>query len=322
MLELVNVSNFILNGINLTVKRGELFVLMGANGAGKTTLLNAIAGIVPYSGRILLDGCDITKHPPEMRNIGYVFQDLLLFPHMSCYENIVFGAKLKGVFDRQRLDEIIEVLKIGHLLKKKPGQLSGGEAQRIALARVLLIRPRLLLMDEPFSKLDRKTAEDMRLELKRLQKEIGITTVFVSHNRSEAALLADRIGFLDRGVLKWVKDSDRIELSGNIQRQGGDVFLNIWGLNLRLDGYNNSGSVRVVVDVSKLILSPKSNRNCFECTIRRLEFVDGGAMVLLDFKKGDKSIELNLRNVNLNSIASGRAFLCFPEDSLNVIFLN
>ncbi|AEA33113.1 ABC transporter ATP-binding protein [Hippea maritima] len=202
MIELRNVSNHILKNIDLEIKRGELFVLLGPNGAGKTTLLDVIAGITPYEGDVFIDEKNMKGVLPEDRDIGYVFQGLFLFPHMNVYENVVFPLKLKAKKRlKERLDELIEMFELGGIINRMPNQLSGGEAQRVALARALAVEPKILLMDEPFSKLDTETSHKLRLELKRLHKKLSITALFVTHNKDEANFLADRICFIKNGEI-------------------------------------------------------------------------------------------------------------------------
>ena len=209
-LELVNlVKRFgevvAVNGVNLSVAPGSLVALLGPSGCGKTTTLRMIAGLEPpSSGDILFDGESVRGTPPERRNIGMVFQRYVLFPHMNVEKNVSFGLRMRGV-DRGEVDrrvaEVLGVVQLTGFGKRFPSQLSGGQQQRVAIARTVVTDPRLLLMDEPLSNLDAKLREEMRSFIIDLQKRLGITTVFVTHDQVEAIELADRVGVIFGGEL-------------------------------------------------------------------------------------------------------------------------
>ncbi len=193
------------DGISLDLARNEFFALLGPSGCGKSTLLRMLAGFeVPTAGRILLDGQDITALKPERRPLNLMFQSYALFPHMTVARNIAYGLEMERLPRpeiRARVDEIMAVTDLATLADRKPDQLSGGQKQRVALARALVKRPRVLLLDEPLGALDRKLRERMQLELKRLQHEVGITFVIVTHDQEEALVMADRIAILRDGRL-------------------------------------------------------------------------------------------------------------------------
>ncbi len=199
------IGGFILRDICLDVGEGEYFVLTGANGAGKTTLVKLIAGLkTPDSGDIFICGKSVTKIPPWKRNIGYVPQDYVLFPHRTVRANIAFGLEVRTVNKKQvekEVDRTADLLGISDLLDRMPGELSGGEQQKVSSARALILKPSVLLLDEPVSSIDEDARDIMCRELKKIQREIRITTIHVSHNKMETELVADRIGHLTNGVI-------------------------------------------------------------------------------------------------------------------------
>lgn len=226
----VDLKEFHLREVELDVAAGEYFVVLGPTGAGKTVLLETIAGLFqPHRGRVLMDDEDITHIPPEDRGIGFVYQDYVLFPHLSVAENIAFGLRLNrhppapfpfnalrrlvrrarpskepNTQVRQNVQEIAQLLSIDHLLHRQPVTLSGGEQQRVALARALVVNPRLLLLDEPLSALDPETREALQRELARVHRELGTTTLHVTHDFEEAVALGDRIAVVHEGRIVQV----------------------------------------------------------------------------------------------------------------------
>jgi putative spermidine/putrescine transport system ATP-binding protein len=195
-----------LDRVSLTIATGEFFALLGPSGSGKTTCLRLIAGFDrPDSGQILLDGEDVTDVPPYDRNVNTVFQDYALFPHMSVAENVAYGLRVRGVGAAERLKrarEMLELVRLADFGDRRPSQLSGGQKQRIALARALINQPKVLLLDEPLGALDLKLREEMQAELKGLQKRLGITFVFVTHDQGEALSMADRVAVFSQGRIE------------------------------------------------------------------------------------------------------------------------
>ncbi len=189
--------------VSLEVADGEFVVLLGPSGCGKTTVLRTVAGLeTPDHGRVWIGGRDVTRLPPGRRDIGMVFQSYALFPHMRVFDNVAFGLRMRGVPEaeqRRRVQEVAELLQIADLLDRYPAQLSGGQRQRVAVARALVVRPQVLLMDEPLSNLDALLRLHMRAELKRLHREVGSTTVYVTHDQVEAMSLGDRVAVLRDG---------------------------------------------------------------------------------------------------------------------------
>ena len=198
----------VLRDIDLVIEPGEFFALLGPSGSGKSTLLRVIAGFAfPQSGRVLVDGQDISRVPPWERNIGMVFQNYALWPHMTVWQNVAFGLeerKLPRAEIERRTADALDLVGLRDLAARRPSQISGGQQQRIALARTIAIEPKVLLLDEPLSNLDAKLRVHMRTELLALQRKLGITTIFVTHDQEEALSIADRVAVLDQGVIQQV----------------------------------------------------------------------------------------------------------------------
>jgi putative spermidine/putrescine transport system ATP-binding protein len=194
--------------LDLDIGKGELIALLGPSGCGKTTTMRAIAGLLPVkSGHIRLDGVDMTRTPPNKRAVGLVFQSYALFPHLSVYENVAFGLKLKGMRGSE-LDQKVRggltSVGLSSFADRKPAELSGGQQQRVALARSMVMEPKVLLLDEPLSNLDARLRLEMRTELQRVQKETGVTMIFVTHDQTEALSLADRIVVMKNGAIEQI----------------------------------------------------------------------------------------------------------------------
>lgn len=203
------------DGIDLEIESGEFVTLVGPSGCGKTTTLRTIAGFeTPTTGTVSIGGVDVTDVPPYERNTGMVFQDFALFPHLSVYENVAYGMEVSGDFDRETIDarvaEMLELVELPEVGDRRPDQLSGGQQQRIALARALAPEPDALLLDEPLASLDKKLREQMQIELRRIQQEVGITTVFVTHNQEEALTMSDRLAVMNRGRFEQVGDPETL----------------------------------------------------------------------------------------------------------------
>jgi len=206
-IKLKNISKYICKNINLEIFDKELLVLLGPNGAGKSTLLNVIAGLIDYEGSVFFGNKPIDRLPANKRKIGYLFQELNLFPHFDVAANIAYGLRIQKQSQdeiRTRVEELLQIMKIKHLSSRYPKELSGGEKQRVALARALANSPRILLLDEPMNSLDYRTSKYLRTEFKILQKKLGITTIYVTHNFYEAEEMAERIAVLDRGRVEQI----------------------------------------------------------------------------------------------------------------------
>lgn len=194
--------------VSLTFTPGGFNTLLGPSGCGKTTLLRSIAGFVaPESGRILIGGEEVTHQPPWTRSIGFVFQSYALWPHMSVFDNVAYGLRLRKVKGRElerRVRALLETVGLTSLHDRSPGALSGGQQQRVALARALVLEPSVLLLDEPLANLDARLRVEMRQEIRRLQRELKITTIFVTHDQEEALELSDRVAVMSRGRVAQV----------------------------------------------------------------------------------------------------------------------
>jgi spermidine/putrescine ABC transporter ATP-binding subunit len=196
------------DAVDLTVHEGELLSLLGPSGCGKTTTLNLIAGFLePTAGRVVIDGEDVTRRPAHARDLGMVFQSYALFPHLSVFHNVAFGLRERRVPKSEiapRVRAALALVRLEGREHERPAHLSGGMQQRVALARALVYRPRVLLLDEPLAALDKKLREEMRGELREIQRSVGITTIFVTHDQAEALALSDRIAVMDRGRVEQV----------------------------------------------------------------------------------------------------------------------
>lgn len=200
--------------INLEIEDGEIMTLLGPSGCGKTTTLRSIAGfLTPDEGEIYLGDRQVTDLPPERRDIGFVFQNYALWPHMTVYDNLAFGLRLKRIPKseaKSRVDQALAMVRLSGFADRYPRQLSGGQQQRIALARALVIEPTVLLLDEPLSNLDAQLREEMRFEIRELQKNLGITAVYVTHDQAEALALSDRIAVMNKGIITQIGNPKEI----------------------------------------------------------------------------------------------------------------
>ncbi|GIH51897.1 ABC transporter ATP-binding protein [Microbispora rosea] len=242
-------------GVSLAIAEGEFFSLLGPSGCGKTTSMRMIAGFEdPTQGVVRLHGEDVTSVPPNKRDINMVFQSYALFPHMNVWDNVAFGLKRKKVPDaeiKRRVGEILEVVDLVGREKRRPKEMSGGQQQRVALARALVNRPRALLLDEPLGALDLKLRQAMQIELKRIQREVGITFVYVTHDQSEALTMSDRIAVMNDGLVEQLAEPREIYerpaskfvagfigtsnlLSGTVQQITGDTAVLALGASDRI----------------------------------------------------------------------------------------
>ena len=233
-----------LDGLNLTIRAGELVALLGPSGCGKTTALRLVAGLEDAdAGRVVVDGRDVTLQPASHRDTGMVFQAYSLFPHMTAHENVAFGLRMRKVGSderRRRAGEMLELVGLSEVAGRYAHQLSGGQQQRVALARALAIQPQVLLLDEPLSALDAKVRAQLRDEIRRIQLEVGITTLFVTHDQEEALAIADRVGVMKEGRIEQLGPPTEI-----YSRPATSFVAEFVGLSNRLAGTVSGSTVTV-----------------------------------------------------------------------------
>ncbi|USS39987.1 tungstate ABC transporter ATP-binding protein WtpC [Thermococcus aggregans] len=332
-------KEFKLRNISFEVKENEYFIILGPSGAGKTLLLEIIAGIfMPDSGRIFMDGEDITFLPPEKRNLAYIPQNYALFPHMKVYDNIAYGLKLRKIpkneIDR-KVKEIAETLEISHLLHRKPGTLSGGEAQRVAIARALVLEPRVILLDEPFANLDPQTRAKLIQEMKRWRKELNFTALHVTHSFEEAVSLGDRVGVMLNGTL--IQTGEVREVFSKPKNEEVAKFLGFEniiegvaeGRVLRANGISIElpvevkGKVRIGIRPEDIVISSEpiksSARNEFKARVLTVE--DLGSLVRLTLEVGGIQLRAFITRSSLveMGIEEGKdVYLSFKATAIHV----
>ncbi len=260
-IELKNISNYICKNINLKIFDKELFVLLGFNGAGKSTLLNIIAGLIDYQGTVFFGKEKIDKLNIKDRRVGYLFQDLHLFPHLNVFSNIAYSLKIekKSINEiESRVEELLEMLRIEGLVNRYPKQLSGGEKQRVALARALAFYPEVLLLDEPLNKIDLQSSKYFRIELKQIQKKLGITTIYVTHSLKEAEEIADRIAIMHKGNIEQIGKPEEIFFSP--MNENVSEFIGMPNI-LHCNNLSNLGNGIAKVDCQDLsVIIPNDNK--------------------------------------------------------------
>ena len=284
------------DGVDLDIQAGEFLTLLGPSGSGKTTVLRMIAGFeTPDSGSILLNGKDITNLPAYERDVNTVFQDYALFPHMDVITNIEYGLKVKGVEKGERNKKALAALaqvQLAGYEKRKPSQLSGGQRQRVALARALVNRPAVLLLDEPLGALDLKLRQQMQIELKQLQREVGITFIFVTHDQEEALTMSDRIAVFDRGRIQ------QIDKPSAIYERPKNIFVaDFVGVSNLISGdasqtlLGKSGNYTVRPEKISLGQAPGNDRKA-DGVIKEVEYLGPATRFLVELDAGVKLVAL------------------------------
>lgn len=289
-------DNQALSQIDLHIADGEFVVLLGPTGAGKTTTLRTIAGLErPDAGQVLINGHDVTALPPSSRDVAFVFQQYSLYPHLSVYDNLAFplkapGQNLSKADIDQRVRATAKLVRIDHKLENRATRLSGGEMQRVAIGRALVRQPSIYLMDEPLSSLDAKLRADMRLELKRIQRELGATLLYVTHDQVEALTMADRIGILQTGRLVQIgtpRDIYTAPRNLYVATRLGQPAINLLPRGLLPDAGLPSGAVTIGARTEHLTIEKASNGNA-EGHVDRLEHL--GDQIHLHLRVGDRRL--------------------------------
>ena len=296
--------------LSLEIPQGSFFALLGPSGCGKTTTLRMVAGLEePTSGRILIGDKDITLTKPYTRPVNTVFQNYALFPHLDIYENVAFGLRRRGIKDvKKEVDAALELVELAHLAERKPAQLSGGQQQRIALARAIVNKPSVLLLDEPLGALDLKLRRQMQLELKRIQLEVGLTFVHVTHDQEEAMTMADTIAVMNGGKVEQMgAPQDLYEnpkttfvanflgqsnlLPGIVVSQGNEIAVDVHGEKFTLPASRCATKAQKVwlgVRPEKINLesSRRDNRNCLDAKIIDISYVGVSTQFLVRTRWG------------------------------------
>ncbi len=336
------------DSIDLDIAAGEFFSLLGPSGCGKTTTLRLIAGFErPTGGDVLLDGASLAAVPPDRRNVNTVFQSYALFPHLDVLDNVAFGMRYQKVAKRERrrrAGEALELVELGDLAKRRPHQLSGGQQQRVALARALVLRPAVLLLDEPLGALDAKIRRQLRIELKALQEEVGTTFIFVTHDQEEALSMSDRIAVMHEGRVDQVGTPREIyespstlfvaDFLGVANVMEVEVVSNgvgvcavrvgSWELRACRGQLDARGAASVVVRPERLRVMPHDDAggdNCLPGMIDRTVFVGSNLQVMIRLATGEQ-LQATIPNdgVDLEFHRQGRPVLVHvPEDALQVL---
>ncbi|WP_157250126.1 ABC transporter ATP-binding protein [Nonomuraea typhae] len=278
-------------GVTLEIAEGEFFSLLGPSGCGKTTTMRMIAGFEePSRGVVKLHGQDVTNVPPNKRDVNMVFQSYALFPHMNVWDNVAFGLKQKGVAQaeiRQRVSEMLEIVDLTGREKRRPREMSGGQQQRVALARALVNRPRALLLDEPLGALDLKLRQAMQIELKRIQREVGITFVYVTHDQSEALTMSDRIAVMNDGLVEQLAGPREI-----YERPATEFVAGFIGTSNLLAGTASAGILPI-----------------------------GGGRVLVPGKDGEVTVTVRPEKITIGTVEPNGEVSALPGTVVEVVYL-
>jgi len=308
-------STEVLKKINLEIEEGSFLVLLGPSGCGKSTLLNIIAGLETIDkGAVLIDDYDVSKVEPKDRNIAMVFQSYALYPHMNVYENMSFGLKIEKKSKEEietKVMQAAKILKIEELLERKPKQLSGGQRQRVAIARALAIEPEVLLLDEPLSALDLKLRQKMRTELRAIQKRVGITFIYITHDQGEALTMSDRVAVMNEGEL------EQVGLCGDVYDYPNTPFV------ATFVGENNPFYAKVL-SVENNMIRVESQGNTFLATAGRINekqnhsFSNGDEVIMFI---RPESIFIKNENNKLDNVLSAKVVTIEFEGNLKNIYL-
>jgi putative spermidine/putrescine transport system ATP-binding protein len=286
------------DGIDLDVARGEFFTLLGPSGSGKTTTLRMIAGFeLPDAGSVELAGTDVSHRPPFARDVNTVFQDYALFPHLSVADNVGYGLRVRKVpreERRRRVDEALEMVRLPGLGGRRPGQLSGGQRQRVALARAIVNRPQVLLLDEPLGALDLKLRQEMQVELKRIQQEVGITFVYVTHDQEEALTMSDRLAVFNHGRIEQVGAPAEV-----YERPGNEFIAGFVGVSNVLERGGRRFTIRP--EKVRLLEGPHDGLHTEPGVVRDVAYAGMVTRYLVELREGG---ELQVVHQNLETTSS------------------
>ena len=311
------------DGVDLDINPGEFLTLLGPSGSGKTTVLRMIAGFeTPDSGSVKLNGKDITYLPPYERDVNTVFQDYALFPHMDVISNIEYGLRVKGVDKKERREKALKALdqvRLSGYENRKPNQLSGGQRQRVALARALVNRPSVLLLDEPLGALDLKLRQQMQIELKELQREVGITFIFVTHDQEEALTMSDRIAVFDRGKIQQLDNPSTI-----YERPSNEFVAGFVGISNLISGkaaeeiIGKAGTFTVRPEKIQLGKMTGQVRSA-EGTIKEVEYLGPSTRFLVELDAGVTLMALRQNthetSLEVEALRNSRTTLCWERSS-------
>jgi putative spermidine/putrescine transport system ATP-binding protein len=286
------------DGVSLDIEQGEFFTMLGPSGSGKTTTLRLIAGFeLPDAGRVALRGTDVSDRPPFARDVNTVFQDYALFPHMTVRENVEYGLRIRKVprGDRaRRADEALAMVRLDGYGTRKPGQLSGGQRQRVALARAIVNRPAVLLLDEPLGALDLKLRQEMQVELKRIQQEVGITFVYVTHDQEEALTMSDRLAVFNEGRIEQVGAPAEV-----YEHPGSEFIAGFVGVSNVLERDGRRFTIRP--EKVRLLDSPHDGLHTEAGVVRDVSYAGMITRYLVDLEYGG---ELQVVHQNLETTSS------------------
>ncbi|GIP34099.1 ABC transporter ATP-binding protein [Paenibacillus sp. J2TS4] len=337
-------ANVVVDDFNLEVEQGECISFLGPSGCGKTTTLNMIAGFLePDGGELRIKGKRMNGVPSNKRDLGMVFQTYSLFPHMTVEQNVAYGLKLRKVPKpqiRERVQRVLEIVKLPHVADRYPKQLSGGQRQRIAIARALVTEPSLLLLDEPLSNLDAKLREELRDEIKRLHQEIGVTTIFVTHDQEEALYLSDRIVVISHGKIEQIGTPWEIynqpatefvhtfigksnQMSGKVQSHNGQTVTialdqgDVVVANARGKAFAANESVSVYVRPEKMFLDLEGGAardNRLQGTVQLTSFLGSFTECVVNTGAGNLSVRLSATEGNRSMEAGRQAIVQWEAD--------
>ena len=296
------------DGVDLDIAEGEFFSMLGPSGSGKTTVLRLIAGFEqPTSGTVQLRGRDVTSNPPFDRDVNTVFQDYALFPHMTVLENVAFGLRVRGVKKTERLaraHESLDAVRLSNYGARKPSELSGGQRQRVALARATVVKPKVLLLDEPLGALDLNLREQMQVELKELQRSLGITFIFVTHDQEEALTLSDRIAVFNNGKIEQLGTPTEIYERPKTSFVASFVGTsNIFDENLSKNLLGRGGTNSVRPERITLSETLAAATNSAAGTIAELIYVGTSTRIVVDLDVGKRIIVLEQNSTSNDSAA-------------------